>query len=391
MSPNSLSKPNNRGADLRGVKVCHLSPVQGRDERVFGRQALPASEFGIRSTIIGPHGESGQVEGIEFVPLARNGNRLLRMALASAGVAAALREHADIYQVHSPTNIVSGLVLKLVFRKRVIYDAREDFPSMMLTKTYIPRRLRGWAKNFVFRAERWAALCFDGFVTADSGTLRPHAKNGSSKKLVFYNLPNLQFFPEPNGQTKRFDLVYRGGLSERAGTFVLLDAVHLLMREGLPLRLLMFGYADNRAVRRQIEEHVQSRQIGHLVTLGGVIPHAEMAATLSQARLAVCPLQRVPKFLNNIPVKVFESWACGQPVVATDLPPIRPFFLKNQQRLLVEPGDSRSLARAIRALLSQPDEMERIGKEARQTVVRRYNNRSEFRKLLSLYRAVLAA
>jgi len=375
---------------LRGVKICHLSPVQGRDERVFRREALPASEFGIRETIIGPHGERGRIEGIEFVPLAQKRNRALRILLASKGVVPALRQRADIYHVHSPEHIVTGLILKFLFRKRVIYDSREDFPAMMLNKTYLPSRLRRWAKNLVFQAERSAALCFDGFVTADPGSLRPHAKSGSSKKLVFYNLPNLRFFPDLDGQTKRFDLVYRGGLSERAGTFVLLDAVHLLMTEGLPVRLLIFGYTDTGTVRHKIKEHIRMLQIEDLVTLGGVIPHTQMAATLAQARVAVCPLRRIPKFLNNLPVKVFESWACGLPVIATDLPPIRPFFSRSQEGLLVRPGDPRSLARAIRTLLDRPDEIERIGKEARQMTLTRYNNGREFRKLLSFYRSVLA-
>jgi len=41
-------------------------------------------------------------------------------------------------------------------------------------------------------------------------------------------------------------------------------------------------------------------------------------------------------------------------------------------------------------LLDRPDEIERIGKEARQMTLTRYNNGREFRKLLSFYRSVLA-
>jgi glycosyltransferase involved in cell wall biosynthesis len=115
-----------------------------------------------------------------------------------------------------------------------------------------------------------------------------------------------------------------------------------------------------------------------------------MASTLSSARIAVCPLQKIPKFMNNIPVKVFESWACGLPVIATDLPPIRPFFRRPGLGLLVKPGDAMDLANAIRQLLSNPELIHEYGRRARQAVLRRYNTNAEVHKLVSLYQEVLA-
>ena len=189
---------------------------------------------------------------------------------------------------------------------------------------------------------------------------------------------------------KKFDLVYRGGLSERAGTFVLLKAVRLLKERGIPVRLLMFGYADNKQTEQLVRDSVLSMEIEKLVTLQGVIPHDDMAATLSQARIAVCPLQCIPKFLNNIPVKVFESWACGLPVIATDLPPIRPFFGTKPYGVLVKPGDAYGLANAVGGMLKSPQLLAEYGCRARQAVVERYNSELEIRKLLSFYKGVLS-
>jgi len=101
-------------------------------------------------------------------------------------------------------------------------------------------------------------------------------------------------------------------------------------------------------------------------------------------------LQKIPKFMNNIPVKVFESWACGLPVIATDLPPIRPFFGARGLGLLVKPGDPQDLAKAIRLLLDAPELAEEYGRRARQMVLTRYNAAMEIHKLVSLYREVLA-
>lgn len=394
VSPGTLANGTSTKVDghllLPGVKVCHLSPVQNRrDARVFSRESLPAVSFGLRPVIVGPHSQRTAIEGVEFISLPQRGNRALRIISALRLVRSALPTRADIFHVHSPELIPAGLVLKFIFRKKVVYDSREDFPSMMLTKSYLPRRLRVIASKLVAALERLAARHLDGIVTADSGSLRPLAHIGSSKKLVFYNLPNLRYFPQPSSVEKAYDLVYRGGLSERAGTFVLLRALQILLDSGISARLLLFGYTDNEPAKHALNNELSALGIEHLVTLRGVIPHEDMAKTLASARVAVCPLQKIPKFMNNIPVKVFESWACGLPVIATDLPPIRPFFRGRPYGLLVKPGDSADLANAIRRLLGAPELIEEYGRQARRAVMERYNNAGEVRKLIRFYKRIL--
>jgi len=372
------------------IKVCHLTPLRRTDERAFTRQSLPGIRDGLRSVIVGPHGVHAMVDGVSFEPTPSPRNRFLRMLFGLRMVRWALPHQADIYHVHSPELIPAALILKLVYGKTVVYDAREDFPAMMLTKTYIPSACRSLLSKAVAAVERVAARSLDGIITADSGSLRALARIGNSRKLVFYNFPNLRFFPPPISTEAKYDIVYRGGLSERAGTFVLLRAIKRLADLGLRVRLLMFGYTDNDASTDAIRETLESLGISELVTLGGVIPHRQMAETLSSARILVCPLQKIPKFEHNIPVKVFEAWACGLAVVATDLPPIRPFLRDRQYGLLVQPGDSLELADAICKLVSRPELREEFGRRARQAVVDRYNSSRQVSTLLAFYRRLLS-
>lgn len=332
----------------------------------------------------------GSLEGVHFVPVPTIKNRALRILSGLRLLRWALPQKADIWHVHSPELIPAALILKLIFRKKVVYDTREDFPAMMLTKPYLPQCMRKFMSWTVAAAEQFAARTLDGVITADPGSLRPLSHVGKSKKLVFYNFPNLRYFPSTKAVEKSFDLVYRGGLSERAGTFVLLRAVRYLLDSGVSVRLLLFGYVDNDESQQVLNNTLAELGVSHLVTLGGRIPHAEMAGTLSRARISICPLQKIPKFMNNIPVKVFESWACGLPVIASDLPPIRPFFRNRPYGSLFTPGDAVDLARQIRQLLDSPERIEQYGQKARQAVLSRYNNTGEVRKLISFYKRVLS-
>jgi glycosyltransferase involved in cell wall biosynthesis len=373
-----------------GISVCHLSPVKGRlDARTYNMEILPAVKHGVRAALVGPHGTEHHETGLDVVPLTGGRSRLSRFFTSPAIAFFARRQPARIYHLHNPEMIPAGLLLKLLFRKVVVYDTQEDFAAMMLTKPYLPPRLRGLMGKAVHVAERVAANLFDGFMTADSGTMRALAHSGKSKKLVFYNLPNLEFFTNLKPTPKRFDLVYRGGLSERAGTFVLLDALQLLRRRGILARTLLFGYTDDRAARSTILDRVGRMNLTSQVFLHGRVRHDEMAHTLSQARISVSPLMAIPKFMHNIPVKVFESWACGLPVISSDLPPIRPFFRDGEFGLLVPPGDSSALAAAIEDLLKNPSRAEQMGRAGRKAVFERCNNKREIHKLISFYTKVL--
>jgi glycosyltransferase involved in cell wall biosynthesis len=323
------------------------------------------------------------------VSVPRRQTRATRILLAFATAFRAARQPAQLFHVHNPEMIPAGLFLKMFAGKKVVYDTQEDHPSMMLTKAYLSPALRGIASRIVATIERMAAHVFDGFITADSGTLRATARVGKRPKIVFYNLPNLDFFPPPEIADKKFDLVYRGGLSERAGTFVLLSAIRELQRRGLNPRLLLFGYTDSKVDRSKLQDHIQKMGLSQNVVLEGRVDHAQMAATLNMARISVCPLLEIPKFRNNIPVKVFESWACGIPVVCSDLPPIRPFFKGRKYGLLVKPGSAEALADALEHLLKNPDELARMGQAGRKAVVDRYNNGYESKKLLAFYNRVL--
>ena len=372
------------------LTICHLTPVQDRlDSRTYIMEMLPLTKHGCSLTLIGAHGLDQMQQPINFVSIPRRQSRVMRILLAVGVAFRAVHHPAQLYHLHNPEMIPAGLVLKLWAGKKVVYDTQEDHPSMMLTKAYLPSAIRRTAGKVVASFERLAARVFDGFIAADSGTLRATARVGTSRKMVFYNLPNLDFFPAPKSTNKQFDLVYRGGLSERAGTFVLLSALRELQSRGLDPRLLLFGYADSRLDRIKIESHIQSLGLSKNVVLQGRIDHAKMAETLSQARVSVCPLLEIPKFRNNIPVKVFESWACGVPVVCSDLPPIRPFFKGKNFGLLVKPGSAKPLADALEDLLRNPEETARMGEAARKVVVSQYNNKYESHKLLRFYKKVL--
>jgi glycosyltransferase involved in cell wall biosynthesis len=100
-------------------------------------------------------------------------------------------------------------------------------------------------------------------------------------------------------------------------------------------------------------------------------------------------LQPIPKFMKNIPSKLFEYWACGRAVIASDLPPIRPFFSDRKNGLLFSPPDPESLADAIQYVMEHPAETEEMGRAAHAQVCKDWNNDTQIDGLIRFYEKLL--
>jgi hypothetical protein len=86
---------------------------------------------------------------------------------------------------------------------------------------------------------------------------------------------------------------------------------------------------------------------------------------------------------------LLEYMAASIPVIAYDLPLVRPIVEEAQCGLLVEPGDVEALARAMAYILEYPSEARKMGQRGRKAVEEKYSWEAEGRKLLGLYQELL--
>ena len=128
---------------------------------------------------------------------------------------------------------------------------------------------------------------------------------------------------------------YFGYLAGYKGLEILLRAHAMLRGGGFPALLLLAG---NRG-RAGIPAAEGVRDLG-------LIPHAEIPACIN-----ACDAVSIPNPSNDytefsFPLKALEAAACGVPIAATALVPVRD--LLGDSPLLARPGDAEDLARALR-------------------------------------------
>jgi glycosyltransferase involved in cell wall biosynthesis len=92
--------------------------------------------------------------------------------------------------------------------------------------------------------------------------------------------------------------------------------------------------------------------------------------------------------MKNIPSKMFEYWACGLPVIASDLPPIRQFLLDGKNGIFFQPSSPEDLARAMKFLLNHPAEARTMGDFARELVRSKWNVDRQVDHLINFYERI---
>jgi glycosyltransferase involved in cell wall biosynthesis len=304
---------------------------------------------------------------------------------------AALAERVDIYHFHDPELIPLGLALKVLRPSAaVVYDVHEDYPAMMRVKYWIPGPLRPLIAKAAHLANTAAGVCLDGIVVADPNVQQDFQHVALHKSIVYYNFPTLSLFtPAPaESSVAQVDLVYIGGMSDRAGMFVLLDALVLLAQQSLTPSVRLAGYTDGDAGLAAMQQGIRTRGLSAQIELRGRIPHTQVPAWIRSGRIGLVTLQPIAKFLKNIPTKMFEYWACGLPVIASDLPPIRPFLTNGKNGLLFVPTSAEDLARVIGWLMRHPGEGKAMGQYGQEQVAKDWNNDRQIDSLIGLYEQI---
>jgi glycosyltransferase involved in cell wall biosynthesis len=372
------------------MKICHITTVhKPKDARIFHRMCSGLAAKGHEVTLIAssPFTDEAAIRSSPWNKRIAPAGRMSRVVLA---LRAALSESADVYHFHDPELISLGLALKLLRpSKTVVYDVHEDYPSMMLIKYWIPRAVRPLISQGAKIANALASLCLDGIVTADPGVQSDFGKTARDRSLVYYNFPVPELFKPSLNDTPKADLVYIGGMSERSGIFILLEALALLAKKSLYPTARLGGYTDGEQGRIAIEEAIQNRGLQPQVYLHGRMLHTEVPDWIRSGRVGLVMLQPIPKFMKNIPSKLFEYWACGRAVIASDLPPIRPFFSDRRNGLLFSPTEPESLAAAIQYVMEHPAETKQMGRLAYAQVSSDWNNDRQIDGLIRFYEKII--
>jgi glycosyltransferase involved in cell wall biosynthesis len=327
-----------------------------------------------------------RMDGLDWVAMWRFGN------LGWARAAAREAGPADVYHGHDLTGLPAAVLARRMHRPdaRLVYDSHELF---IVSGATVGRP--AWAVDWLARREQdWAAEV-DALVTVSNGYadhLRPLL--GIERVVVVHNCP-----PRPLVDVPHSDLIrdaasvpagapivlYHGGLRAGRGIRELAEA---MLEPGLGSAHLVFlGFGPGTVEVRELA--AQPRFAGRIHLLDPV-PPMDVVRWVASADVAAMAIQATNRsYYLSTPNKMFEAFAAGVPIAASDFPGFRSIVADDPDGPLGElcdPADPCSIGRAVRALIElSPEDRADLSARVRKAARERWNWETESARLVALY------
>ena len=349
-----------RGGVLQFDLVMLTTAHSATDDRIFHREAKSLADAGLSVCIIGPHDKLGPLDGIWIDPLPRQHCRRKRLALSWVVLQRCVRTNSNLFLFHDPELFGVAVLLRLLGRN-VIYDCHENVHLQVLQKEWIP----AWARKsiaIVARVTEWLlSRMMSGIIAA---TPSIGHRFPADRTILVRNFPTASAMRclagGPSIDSRDNVVIYTGCLSRIRGIKELCEA----------FRSPELGIAELWLVGDFDDDNFKEEILGSLppnVKWLGWMEHGHVLKLYHQAKVGVVLLYPTPSHRNALPIKLFEYFGAGLPVVASNYPEM--MSLVGQCGLCVDPHDVAAVRTAIVTILSDPIGARKMATLARDRVL----------------------
>lgn len=172
-----------------------------------------------------------------------------------------------------------------------------------------------------------------------------------------------------------------GRLVHGKDPWTLCEAFERLAAAQPSLRLLFVGGGP---LQEELQQWLAVRGLKERAHITGFIPPGEVSSLLHAMDIFAFPSLR-----EGSPLALAEAMACGLPCVCADFPAAAEVIEHERNGLIFRRQDADGLACAIRRLVDQPADRERLGAQARRTAEERLSARVMAERIAEVYRQLL--
>lgn len=294
-------------------------------------------------------------------------------------------------------------LLQLCRREQVAIYHGHDYKSNLLgvlLKRFRPMRLvttaHGWVKHtsrtpLYYRIDRWCLPRYEKVICVSPDLVQACRGAGvpENRCLLLENGIDLatyrrtKFVSEAKSalgfDPDRLLVGAVGRLSPEKGFDILIDAIAQLRAAGFPVQLVVVGEGDDRA---RLQAKIDALDLNSDCQLAGF-------QTEPKRFYEAMDLFALSSLREGLPNVLLEAMALGVPCVATRIAGVPRLIQDGDNGRLVEPNDVRMLAGAIRDLVGDAGERQRLGLAGQATVAEHYSFSRRMQKLAAIYDQLL--
>jgi glycosyltransferase involved in cell wall biosynthesis len=251
------------------------------------------------------------------------------------------KDSLDAVITRSVTFLPYLIKLKNIFKVKVYFESHDFFLDLSLRNDI----------NTIKKAKQ--SRIENQFVPQLTGLI---CLQEAQKKLYLSVFPDLTagvfrtgiLSYHKTGSDKKF-ISYIGSLDTLKGVDTLIES---LRYSALKPKLLIIGGKDKAEIERT-ETYINNTVPEADITISGWINKKKLDELLKETILGIVPMK--DNFFNRFltsPLKLFDFYSYGIPVICSDLPTGRELIIENKTGSFFEPGNPRDLAKKIDSLLT---------------------------------------
>jgi len=205
----------------------------------------------------------------------------------------------------------------------------------------------------------------------------------NTNKLVV--LTNSVFIPdlmEKTEKSNKVNILFLNRFDKEKGIYELVEAIDRNRNETCSCRYILAGPKTYHW--QAISEKVRQLNLNEYVEMPGVVFGDAKDEIYKKADIYV-----LPSYIEGMPIGLLEAMSYGLACITTPVGGIPDIVDNGQNALLVKTGDVGALAESLRKLIFDSELRKRLGKEARATVVAKYNWQQRTCEIAQLYLNVI--
>jgi glycosyltransferase involved in cell wall biosynthesis len=364
--------------------VVHVTTVHRRaDMRIFRKECVSLARAGYPVVqVVGDGLGAAEVDGVRIVDIgAAPAGRLARMRRQPRAALAALRHlRPALVHLHDPELLPIGVRLAGE-GVPVIYDAHEDVPRQILTKHWIPQRLRPLVSR-AFEVYENRQVRRLAAVVAATPHIAARFAGLAPRSVDVCNFPFVDELAPPAAAVARARAVcYVGVMMRTRGLLQMVRAVAQVPG----LQLLLCGVFEDARLEADLRAEPGWARVDYL----GQVGREAVRDVMARSRAGLVTLLPMPSYQDSLPIKMFEYMSAGLPVVASNFPLWRDIVEGPGCGLCVDPLDVVAIASALQRVVDDEALAADMGRRGLQAVQTNYNWQVAERRLLSLYRELI--
>lgn len=286
---------------------------------------------------------------------------------------------------------VSAWVVAALRGKPFLLEVRDLWPefgiSMGVLKNPIIIALSRWLENFLYKRAN--------HILVNSPAYREYmlVKGVPANKVTYipYGTDVDMFNPSIDGSSIRkelglenkFVVLYAGALGQANDIDTILRAAERLKKEE-DVRFVLFGDGKERA---RLESEAKNKNLSNVI-FAGTRPKKDMPLIVASADACLAILQDIPAFRTTYPNKVFDYMAAARASIIVIDGITRKLIEDSNGGVYVQPADDAMLAQKILELSQNPLQVQTMGKNAREYLVKNLDRRDKLDETLGLLKSL---